>query len=202
MNIQTTKGQRIKMLRAYLNLSQDQLATMLGININTIRTWENDRAHGLSKKGTKLLCQKIQQFYSLSVPGDWLYNGIGSPSFLTMETHQTIGDSINDELSLFMKSHTNPLYILIDHETDDDFFTKGDLVAGEICENLCDSINKYCIILAENEIYYFGYLENIQNHSLTIKLLDNSKKIIHPPFKMAPVLWCRKPDYEKMSQIN
>ena len=202
MDIQITKGQRIKMLRAYLGITQDQLAAILEININTIRTWENDRAHGLSKKGVKLLCQKIQQFYSLSVPEDWLYKGIGAPLFLIMGTPKTIEYSINDELSMFVKHHNNPLYLVINYETDDDFFTKGDLVAGQICENLRDSINKYCIILTVNKIYYFGYLEKIQDHSLTIKLLDNSEQIINPPFKIAPVLWCRKPDSENINQTN
>ncbi len=196
MELQISKGQRIKMIRAFLGLSQDQFAKIFCININTIRTWETDRAHGLSKKGAKLICQKAQELYSLLISEEWLYKGIGSPPLLISYDDKNSNDnSINDELFLFMKNHRNSLYLSISFDTTDDFFSNGDLVAGQICENMHDTLNKYCIIVTENKTNYFGYVTKIEHESLTIQLLNNNEKTINLPLKIAPVLWCRKPDH-------
>jgi len=141
------KGQRLQYVRELARFNRKDIAKIVNTSFYTYKGWEVGKHDGLIEPLARKLIS-ILNTEGVDCSFEWLMHGIGdkpkkvrgylaeseeSHKHKTSKTKQTDEQQIIDEeLKLFCKNCTNPLYLIITDDAMEPNFLPADIVAGEI----------------------------------------------------------------------
>jgi DNA-binding XRE family transcriptional regulator len=174
------KGKRLQQAREMVRFDRKEAAKIAEVSVHTYKGWEVGKYDGLPENRAKKLLPALAA-EGLQCSLEWLMHGIGDAPKKTRgyQVKEELGEytisesapdekAIKDELALFCKNCTNPLYLTIDDDSMTPQFLPGDVVAGKIVPKRTykELIGSPCIIQLKTGEILLRQLQHgtIKNH--------------------------------------
>lgn len=206
-----TPGDRLKYLRALLQVSRAYLQEKYGLPEVTLKSWENNKV-GLSSAAVKR-CVEIYKAEELIVDENWILLGTGldpvskvtiaklfaEPSKMT-HTPNDENECILTEANTFKNSNENAVVFLVSDDEMRPFYKRGDYVGGKLYhgQNLKNAINKDCIVYLKDGSRFLRRLIQNSNDGFNLSCINPTEISTTPPVMFnveiegaAPVIWHR-----------
>lgn len=214
-----SKGQRLRIARALLGISLQNLSEKTGFAVSSIEAWESGKID-FSDKCAQRFSFAFEQFGMFCAP-EWILTSQGLPPHLMNEIEKTmflhehaefeyrndddnkntkqkmlpIEDSlICRELSFFINLHKNAMYCMVTKSMTDSHYSVGDCVAG-ISRESSELIGKIVILQPIEGEAFLCRLLKVEDNIAEISF-SNDNSVEHVPFtNAAPILWHRTINY-------
>lgn len=212
-NLSRDKGKRLQQAREMVRFNRKEAAKIAGVSSHTYKGWEVGKYGGLPEKRAKKLLP-VFEAEGLQCSLEWLMYGLGDEpkkvrgykakeepkNYAAKIDEASVEKRIKDELALFCKHASNPLYLTLDDDAMLPQFLFGDVVAGEIVPKRIYKtlVGESCIVqLKTGEIL----LRKLQfgaekNHYDLICVNSNTRKPFCLPnveiANLAVILWLRR----------
>lgn len=207
------RGSRLKRIRNLGNLTRKELSEKSGVNLHTLKGWENGRFGGLSVSGAKLIIKYLSET-GVHCSLAWLLDNTGRGPTINEDQnlikitsyrteHNNHPEVIKNELSNFKKMHTDTNEFLVADDNMQPFFQSGDYVAGikRFGRAIEMTIGHDCIIETADGLTLFRQLRrgdlvgtytlicHNPKYNTNDSILSNVKLV-----SAAPIIWHRKKD--------
>ncbi|MEM1244599.1 MAG: hypothetical protein AAGG80_07285, partial [Pseudomonadota bacterium] len=208
------RGERVKSLRKYLNLSRRKMTEKhqkLNLNTASLQNWEDGRNGGLTDEGARKLSLVFQK-EGLDCRPEWLLYGAGpnpmnrvsvaDPNCQAYHVEKIHYEAaLIEELQLFQAHQSNVIDAIVQNQAMAPILHQGDFIAGEryFFETINELVGTACIIQLEDGTRHIGLLKSsdkAEHYGLECMNSEfnpeyqtlNAIKL----FCAAPILWIRR----------
>lgn len=151
------RAERLKRIRNLANLNRKELSDRCGVNIHTLKGWENGRFGGLSAAGAKRILNYLNTT-GVSCSIEWLLDGIGPGPVAICANQPTNAQQqhtmLNDidlakrELAYFRELYPDAQDFIVTDTSMQPYYQPHDYVAGikHTAEHIHSVIGQDCIV--------------------------------------------------------
>ena len=210
----STRGKRLKHIRALLRVSRSYLQEKYSLPEVTLKSWENGTTK-LTEAGAGR-CIEMYRNEGLIVSEDWILEGVGLDPKITANvshyfaTHSNKNIPLDDDevamvrdANIFKESYPNAVIMIVSNDDMRPYYWPGDYIGGKMrygLDNIESLINKDCIVYLKNGERFFRRLIRNSVGGFNLSCLNPNETTSEPVLYnveiegAAPVIWRRWKD--------